>query len=244
MNRLSGRRIVVTGAASGLGAAIAALFAAEGASLALLDRDQAGATAKAKDLSAFAVAADVTDHAAMQDAAERVAQKLGGVDGIVNAAGILQLTAFEASEPADWQKTIAVNLTGPWNVCRAMLPHLRKSKTAAIVNVASGLGLRPAANYSSYAASKGGLIALTRALAVELAPTIRVNALCPGAVETPMTAPLLRDPAARAQAAANYPLGRLGTPLEIAQAALFLIGPESGFVTGIAMPIDGGRALH
>ena len=244
MNRLSGRRIVVTGAASGLGAAIAALFAAEGASLALLDRDQAGATAKAKDLSAFAVAADVTDHAAVQDAAERVAQKLGGVDGIVNAAGILQLTAFEASEPADWQKTIAVNLTGPWNVCRAMLPHLRKSKTAAIVNVASGLGLRPAANYSSYAASKGGLIALTRALAVELAPAIRVNALCPGAVETPMTAPLLRDPAARAQAAANYPLGRLGTPLEIAQAALFLIGPESGFVTGIAMPIDGGRALH
>src|SRR4051794_31684646 len=127
MKRLAGHRIVVTGAASGLGAAIAALFTAEGASLGLLDRDEAGATAKAKELAAFAVAGDVTDYAVMQDAAERVARMLGGVDGVVNAAGILQLQAFEASEPADWQRTIAVNLTGPWNVCRAMLPHLRKS---------------------------------------------------------------------------------------------------------------------
>lgn len=244
MSRLSGRRIVVTGAASGLGAAIAARFAAEGARLALLDRDEAGVAAKARELSAFAVAADVTDYAATQTAAERAAQNLGGIDGVVNAAGILQFRAFEATAPADWQNTLAVNLSGPWNVCRALLPHLRKSTSAAIVNIASGLGLRPAPNYSSYAASKGGLIALTRALAVELAPAIRVNALCPGAVDTPMTAPLLRDPAARAQAAANYPLGRLGTPAEIADAALFLIGPESGFITGIALPVDGGRSLH
>jgi NAD(P)-dependent dehydrogenase (short-subunit alcohol dehydrogenase family) len=244
MNRLVQRRIVVTGAASGLGAAIATLFVSEGASVALLDRDEAGAAAKAKDLSAFAVPADVTDYAAMKDAAQRVAEKLGGIDGVINAAGILQLKAFEVTDPADWQNTIAVNLTGPWNVCRVMLPHLRNSKTASIVNIASGLGLRPAPNYSTYAASKGGLIALTRALAVELAPAIRVNALCPGAVETPMTAPLLGDHAARAQAAANYPLGRLGTPMEIADAALFLISPESAFITGVALPVDGGRALH
>lgn len=244
MNRLAQRRIVVTGAASGLGAAIATLFVSEGASVALLDRDGVGATAKAKDLSAFAVAADVTDYAAMQDAAERVAEKLGGIDGVVNAAGILHLKAFEASEPVDWQKTIAVNLTGPWNVCRATLRYLRNSKAASIVNIASGLGLRPAPNYSTYATSKGGLIALTRALAIELAPAIRVNALCPGAVETPMTASLLSDHAARAQAVANYPLARLGTPREIADAALFLIGSESAFITGVAMPVDGGRALH
>jgi NAD(P)-dependent dehydrogenase (short-subunit alcohol dehydrogenase family) len=244
MNRLAGRRIVVTGAASGLGAAIATLFVSEGANVALLDRDEAGVTAKAKQLATFAVAADVTDYAAMQDAAERAARKLGGIDGVLNAAGILQFKAFEASEPVDWQKTIAVNLTGPWNVCRTTLAHLRNSKTASIVNIASGLGLRPAPNYSSYAASKGGLIALTRALAVELAPAIRVNALCPGAVETPMTAPLLGDDAARAQAAANYPLARLGTPTEVADAALFLIGPESAFISGVALPVDGGRALH
>jgi NAD(P)-dependent dehydrogenase (short-subunit alcohol dehydrogenase family) len=244
MNRLAHRRIVVTGGASGLGAAIAAVFVTEGASVALLDRDEAGATAKAKELSACAIVADVTDYAAMQEAAEHTARKLGGIDGVINAAGILQLKAFEASEPADWQNTISVNLTGPWNVCRAMLSHLRKSEMASIVNIASGLGLRPAPNYSTYAASKGGLIALTRALALELAPTIRVNALCPGVVETPMTAPLLHDQEARALAAANYPLGRLGTPTEIADAALFLIGPESGFITGVAMPVDGGRTLH
>ena len=244
MKRLADRRILITGAASGLGAAIAALFASEGAKLTLLDRDKIGATAKAKELSAFAIGADVTDFGAMKDAAGRAAQKMGGVDGIVNAAGILQYRLFEVTESVDWQKTIAVNLTGPWNVCRAMLPHLRKAEAATIVNIASGLGLRPASHYSTYAASKGGLIALTKALAIELAPAIRVNALCPGAVETPMTAPLLRDPAKRAQAAANYPLGRLGDPLEIAHAALFLAGSESGFVTGIAMPVDGGRALH
>jgi len=244
MNRLAGRRIVITGAASGLGAMIAEVFAAEGANLALLDRDAAGANAKAKDLGALAVPTDVTDYAAVEDAAVNITRKLGGIEGIINAAGILQLKSFEASEPADWQKIIAVNLTGPWNVCRAMVPHLRISKGPAILNIASGLGLRPAAGYSSYAASKGGLIALTRALAVELAPAIRVNALCPGAVDTPMTAPLLSDPAMRERAAANYPLGRLGTRLEIAHAALFLIGPESTFVTGVAMAVDGGRALH
>jgi NAD(P)-dependent dehydrogenase (short-subunit alcohol dehydrogenase family) len=244
MERLAGRRILVTGAASGLGAAIAALFAGEGARLALLDRDETGAARIAEKLSAFSVGADVTDFVAVGNAVEQAAAAIGGIDGVVNAAGILQHVSFAATEPAVWQKTIAVNLTGPWNVSRAALAHLRKASSATVVNLASGLGLRPAPNYSAYAASKGGLIALTKALAVELAPAIRVNAICPGAVETPMTAALLRDPGDRAQAEGNYPLGRLGDPLEIAQAALFLSGPESVFITGIAMPVDGGRALH
>jgi len=244
MMRLVGRRILITGAASGLGAAIATRFAGEGAHLALLDRDEKGAAAKAEELAAFAVGADVADLGATENAAQRAAQAMGGIDGIVNAAGILYYRAFEMTEISHWQQTIATNLTGPWNVCWAALPYLRKNFGATIINIASGLGLRPAPHYAAYAASKGGLIALTKALAVELAPAIRVNALCPGAVETPMTAPLLGDPALRAQAAANYPLARLGEPDEIADAALFLTGPDSTFITGIAMPVDGGRALH
>lgn len=244
MKRLAGRRILITGAASGLGAAIAALFADEGAKLALLDRDGDGVASKAKDLAAYSTGVDVTDFNATLRATDRAAQAMGGLDGVVNAAGILHHALFEATDVAEWQRTIQVNLTGPWIVCRVALPHLRDAASATIVNISSGLGLRPAPRYSAYAASKGGLLALTKALAIELAPGIRVNAVCPGAVETPMTAPLLRDPAARAAAAATYALGRLGKPAEIADAVLFLTGPESGFVTGIALPVDGGRAYH
>jgi NAD(P)-dependent dehydrogenase (short-subunit alcohol dehydrogenase family) len=244
MKRLKNRRILITGAASGIGAAIATLFAAEGAKLALLDRDGDGVHAKAKALSAFAAGVEVTSFDAVVDAAEQAAQAIGGVDGIVNAAGIMQYALFEDTSLAEWQRTLEVNLTGAWIVCRAALPHLRQARFATIVNMASGLGLRPAPRYSAYAASKGGLIALTKALAMELAPNIRVNALCPGAAETPMTAPLLQDAAQRAAAAANYALGRLATPSEIADVALFLTGPESEFVTGIALPVDGGRTFQ
>lgn len=244
MKRLAGRRILITGAASGLGAAIASLFADEGAKLALLDRDGDAVASRAKDLAAFPIGVDVTDFDATMRATDRSAQAMDGLDGVVNAAGILHHALFEATDIAEWQRTIQVNLTGSWIVCRAALPHLRHAANATIVNISSGLGLRPAPGYSAYAASKGGLLALTKALAIELAPAIRVNAVCPGAVETPMTAPLLRDPDARAQAAANYALGRLGRPGEIADAVLFLTGPESGFVTGVALPVDGGRAYH
>jgi NAD(P)-dependent dehydrogenase (short-subunit alcohol dehydrogenase family) len=244
MKRLTSRRILVTGAASGIGAAIATLFTAEGATLALLDRDSGGVQAQAKKLSAFAVDADVTNFDAVTEAATKAAKKLGGINGVVNAAGVMHYAMFEETDLPAWQKTLEVNLTGPWVVCRAALPHLRHESSGTIVNIASGLGLRPASRYSAYAASKAGLIALSKALAMELAPAIRVNALCPGAAQTPMTAPLLKDSTQRAAAAANYALGRLAKPAEIADAALFLTGPESEFITGIALPVDGGRTFQ
>jgi NAD(P)-dependent dehydrogenase (short-subunit alcohol dehydrogenase family) len=244
MKRLSNRRILITGAASGIGAAIAALFAAEGAALALFDRDRDGVQAKAKPLSAFAAGVDVTNFDAVADAAAKAAKAIGGIDGIVNAAGIMHYAPFEETNLAAWQKTLEVNLTGPWVVCRATLPYLRQASFATIVNIASGLGLRPASRYSAYAASKAGLIALSKTLAMELAPAIRVNALCPGAAETPMTAPLLQDATQRAAAAANYALGRLAKPSEIADAALFLTGSEAEFITGVTLPVDGGRTFQ
>ena len=170
MNRLGNRRILITGAASGLGAAIAALFAEEGAKLALLDRDSDGVRANAKSLSAFAAEVDVTNFDAMADAAASAAKAIGGIDGIVNAAGIMHYAPFEETNLTAWQETLDINLTGPWVVCRAALPLLRHARSATIVNIASGLGLRPAPRYSAYAASKGGLIALTKTLAMELAP--------------------------------------------------------------------------
>lgn len=242
--RLEGRRILITGAGSGIGAAISELFAAEGASLALVDRDSDGLEAKAKALSARAICADVTHYDAIKAAVDRSAAEMRGIDGVVNAAGILRLSPFDANALTDWQNTLRVNLTGPWIVCQAALPHLRAAREATIVNIASGLALRPAANYSAYIAAKSGLLGLTKVLAIELAPAVRVNAVCPGAVDTPMTSELYRDRAQRAAAEANYALKRLGTPREVAEAVLFLTGSESRFITGVSLPVDGGRSFH
>ncbi len=244
MQRLIGRRILITGGASGLGAAIASRFAEQGACLALLDRNGVGAAEKARELGAYSVGVDVTDFSAVAGAAADAAAAIGGIDGIINAAGILLYKRFEETSDSEWRSVVDVNLTGNWNTCRACLPFLRAAESATIVNIASGLGLRPAPYYSAYAAAKGGIIALTRSLAMEFAPNIRVNAICPGAVETPMTAPLLHTDGERKRAAANYALGRLGAPTEVANAALYLTSAESAFTTGIALPVDGGRSFH
>ena len=242
--RLEGRRILVTGAGSGIGAAIAELFAEEGAELVLLDKAEEGLATKAKALSALPVCADVTDPVAVQAAVDHAVESMAGLDGLVNAAGILQVLQFDATTLSDWESVIRVNLTGPWIVCQAALRSLRAASGATIVNISTGLALRPAANYSSYIASKSGLLALTKSLAIELAPTIRVNAVCPGAVDTPMTAELYRDESRRAEAVSNYALRRLGTAPEVAQAVLFLTGCESGFITGVSLAVDGGRSFH
>jgi NAD(P)-dependent dehydrogenase (short-subunit alcohol dehydrogenase family) len=243
-NRLEGRRILITGAASGIGAATAELFAAEGAELVLLDSDEERIAVKAKALSAHAICADVTDPAAVQAAVDQAVDRMAGLDGLVNGAGILHVLPFDRTTLADWEKVIRVNLTGPWIVCQAALKPLRAASGATIVNIATGLALRPTANYSSYIASKSGLLALTKSLAIELAPAVRVNAVCPGAVETPMTAELYRDEIRRSEAASNYALKRLGTPSEVAEAVLFLTGRESGFITGVSLAVDGGRSFH
>jgi len=139
---------------------------------------------------------------------------------------------------AAWQRVIDVNLTGTYIVVRCCLPWLLKAPGATIVNIASGQGLLPnTPNMTAYAASKGGVVNLTRALAAELAPTIRVNSICPGMVDTPMTAGLPRE-------VNRYAMQRIAQPLEIAQAVLFFTAPESSFVTGAALAVDGGRTFH
>jgi NAD(P)-dependent dehydrogenase (short-subunit alcohol dehydrogenase family) len=245
MRRLEGRRIVVTGAASGIGATIARRFLEEGAAVAMLDRDARSLEAAAREgPSTVTLVADVSIPGQVGSAIEAAARMLQGIDGLVNAAGVLLPARFEDTELAQWQRMLDVNLSGPWIVCRAALPHLRRGAAATIVNIASGLALRPAANYSAYAASKAGLITLTRALAIELAPAIRANVVCPGAVETPMTRDLYLDPKRKAEAMANYALGRLATTSEIANAVLFLTSSDSSFTTGATLTVDGGRTFH
>jgi len=206
--------------------------------LTLLDSNRERLTAVARETRGVAVAADVTQEASVARAVEQGAKAMGGLDGIVNAAGIVIHGSVLDVGIADWKLVLDVNLTGTYIVVRCSLPWLKQAPFATIVNIASGQGLVPnTPNMTAYAASKGGVVNLTRALAAELAPDIRVNSVCPGMVDTPMTLGLQRD-------LDRYALKRIAEPLEIAQAILFLTGTESSFVTGAALAVDGGRTFH
>ena len=241
MSRLTGRNILVTGGASGIGRATCELFTREGAAVAVLDRDVSRVSGMR------AIAADVSDAASVSRAMQEAAQALGGLDGLVNAAGVFINRGLMDTTPDVWNTTIAVNLTGTFLCVQAAVPFLRQAKRATIVNIASGVGLLPTGGGSTaYVASKGGVIAMTRTMAAELAPNIRVNCVCPGAVETPMTEGTIRDAGGAVVPAIinRYALGRAAAPEEIAAGILFLMAHESSFVTGINLAVDGGRTFH
>lgn len=242
--RLESRRILITGAASGIGKAIAELFVAEGARIALLDRDGAAVATLASLLNSFSAQVNVANENQVQDAVEAAADALDGLDGIVNGAGIGGLQRLAETELLSWQQTLDVNLTGPLLITRAALPFLENNASATIVNVASGIALRPFSGQGAYAASKAGLLAWTKVLAQELAPKIRVNATCPGATDTPLMRANMPANVDATAFAAQYALKRQGSALEQAQAVLFLTGPESTFITGVSLAVDGGRTFH
>ena len=236
--RLRGRRIVITGSASGIGRCTAQLFAAQGASVALLDRNAKGLAEAANESHGYAFETDITDEASVARAVEQSASAMGGIDGIVNAAGVMLRGSVLEVGIAQWRRVLDINLTGTYIVVRCCLPWLMKASGATIVNLGSGQALLPnAPDRSAYAASKGGVVNLTRALAAELAPAIRVNSVCPGLVDTPMAEGVQGN-------FGNYALKRLAQPSEIANAILFLTSAESSYVTGAALAVDGGRAFH
>lgn len=240
--QLKGRRIVVTGAASGMGRAVATRFAAEGAAIGAIDLNAAGLAGVGDARQVL----DITDIAALERAVDALAAALGGLDGVVNAAGILRTAPLEDTDEAMWRRINDVNLLAPAQLCRFAAPHLRAAGGGTIVNIASLGGLRPNVNMSAYAASKGGLIAFTKVLAAELAPhNIRANALCPGFIATPMTDALyVEDPSRRDATLARLAMNRAGTPEEIAAMALFLTSGESSFSTGAVLTADGGSSWH
>ena len=238
--RLDGRRILITGAASGMGLSIARSFAAEGAALALLDRNEAGVLAFAGELGALGLGCDVADRAAVSAAVARAGEVLGGIDGVVNAAGILVTKLFDELDPESWDRMIAVNLTGAYNVVHAALPMLRAEPSATIVNIASVSALMPMAGTAGYSASKAGLAMFTKCLAFDLGPKIRANTICPGVIKTEMTRYLWENPEHAARASERVALKRLGITDDVARAALFFSTEDSGFTTGTEFPVDGG----
>lgn len=251
MDRLKGRKIIITGGASGIGCAIAMLFVQEGAAVGILDRDHERLSDVAAALGADAASAtvDVADEESVKTALDQMAEKLGGIDGVVSSAGIDLLLPFAQMTSAQWNRILDVNLNGPFHVCQAALRHLKQAGRGTIVNIASGAGLRPLEHRTAYCASKAALVMFSKTLAWDLAgDNIRVNAICPGIIETPLFRTSFEghsDPAAElARIKDRYLIKRVGTPEEIAFAALYLTSDESSYTTGTALAVDGGRTFH
>ncbi|MGI6852265.1 SDR family NAD(P)-dependent oxidoreductase [Mesorhizobium sp. 1B3] len=244
----AGRRILVTGGAKGIGKAAVLRFLAGGAQVACLDMDKT-ALAEMAQHGLVTLVADVTNTASVETAVAEAAAKMGGLDGLVNSAGVDLESRLEDMTDAAWDRLMAVNLTGPMKVCRAAAPFLKATGGGTIVNVSSGAGLQPLKFRSAYSASKAGLQMFSKALAMELAEAgIRVNVVCPGAVETPLfRSSIAEGEKGEAQleaVRARYALARIADPDEIAAGIAFLSSAEASYVTGVALPVDGGRTFH
>jgi len=245
LGRLDGLRALITGGASGIGLAIAHAFAAEGATVAVLDREP-NMPAELPEGTTY-LSADITDDAGVRTAVQTAAERLGGLDLLVNNAGIGAQGTVEDSSDEEWLHVLDVNVIGTARVSRAAWPYLRASANAAIVNTSSIVATAGLPQRAVYSASKGAVLALTRAMAADGMPDgIRVNAVNPGTADTPWVARLLAsapDPAfERAALEARQPHGRLVTADEIAQAVVYLASPTSGSTTGSEIAVDGGMA--
>ena len=247
----SGKAVLVTGGTSGIGAAVARAFGDAGASVLLTGRDEARGAAVASQIaaaggSAVFEAADVTDRNACGRLIQVILDRFGRLDILVNNAGIIHYADAAETTDRQWDQTIAVNLTAAFRMSRAAIPAIRKQGGGAIVNIASDWALVGGRRAVAYCASKGGLLLMTKAMALDHAEeNIRINAVCPTDVDTPMLdfefeMSGVGKAEGLAKAGEAIPLGRVGTPEDVAKAVLFLASDLSGFVTGIGLPVDGG----
>jgi len=252
---VAGARVLVTGAASGMGRATAHLFADEGARVAVVDLDpervlRVGGEIRAVhgEDAAADFACDVSDHAAVTRLVGDVVDRFGGVDVLINNAGVAMLTsAFQDEDSYEeaWSKTIAVNLTAHSWLIRACLPHLREAPTGGrIVNIASTEAIVVTGGMAAYAASKAGVVGLRKSFAVELGRHgITVNCICPGPINTGMTAGI-DDAAKQTYAKRRVPLRRYGDPEEVAQITVSMCMPAASFLNGAIVPVDGGMSIR
>ncbi|WP_370302780.1 SDR family NAD(P)-dependent oxidoreductase [Pseudooceanicola sp.] len=246
--KLAGKVVLVTGGGRGIGAAIVRRFAVEGATVAIADIDTRPAEALAADLAGsatgavFAVSLDVTRSDNWERVIADIAAAHGGVDVLINNAGIYENLPLEEVSDDAWDRMMEVNAKGPFLGARAVMPIMRKRGGGAIVNVSSMAGIT-GSRASHYSSSKGAVRLLTKSVALLGAPLIRCNSVHPGMVETEMAKAAVAAPGAREQRVAAIPLGRFADPSEIASVVVFLASDEASFITGAEIPVDGGGAL-
>jgi len=245
MGLMDGQRVVVTGGASGIGRATARRMAEEGAAVGIVDIDGDGARDVARELEGTAHIADVTDPEGLRTAVDAAARSMGGITTMFNNAGTGNQSPLHDWAPEEWDRLVAVNLTGVYLGFRAAIPHIRASGGGCVVSTASISGIRPAAGEAPYSAAKAGVAAITASAALEYGPHIRVNAVSPGMVLTALTEPLLQFlPHERDRFNRSTPLGRIGTPEDVADVVVFLCSPLARFITGQNIVVDGGLTLH
>ncbi len=241
--RLSNKIAIITGGGSGIGKGIALAFAREGAKVAIAGRTREKVDATAREIGAncLAVQADTGKTSDVKKVVETAVRHFGALHILVNNAAVLLPGTAESHTEEDWDQSFNINVRGVWQLCRAALPHLRSAGGGSIINIASVLSHVAARNRVAYSATKGAVLAMTRAMALDhAAEKIRVNCICPGIVDTEMVARFSLDEKARQQRIAMHPMGRFGQPEDIGQAAIFLASDESSWITGASLPVDGG----
>jgi NAD(P)-dependent dehydrogenase (short-subunit alcohol dehydrogenase family) len=241
---LEGHKAIVTGGASGIGRATCRRLAAEGAHVAVLDRDGAGASEVASLIGGMAATVDVTDADGVQAAVDAAASDMGGLSIVFANAGVGGMAAVGDMTPKEWRRVTSVCLDGVFYTVHAAIPHLLANGDGRIVSTASISGVRPAEGEAAYAAAKLGVVAFTASVALEYGPTIRANAVSPGMIATTMTGPLVNDPVIAERMIAKTPAGRIGEPEDIADVVTFLVSDQARFITGQNIVVDGGMILH
>lgn len=244
--KLSGKVAIVTGGSRGIGKATAKMFVQEGANVTITAKDPERLEKAAKDIGGvYSVPGDIRNENDVQNVVKKTVDEFGRIDILVNNAGVFpQVKPLHQISEEEWNEVIDVNLTGPFRFTRAVIPFMQKNG-GSIINISSDAGLKAFENFEAdaYTASKGALVLLTKTWAIEYAKSkIRVNCVCPGMVETDMTKPYLDSESAREIAAAEHPLGRVGTVDDVTKAILYFASDDSSWTTGAILAVDGGAS--